>query len=67
MYPHGYASLVFLSVLVLPLEFSLQAPPHCRGTPDSKTADAPLGGERPLCYLHSVITYKFDVRLPFAR
>lgn len=53
--------------VVSQLEFALQAAQWCHGAGDSKSADVPLGGERPLCYLSSVITYKFDVRLPFSR
>ena len=50
------------------LEFALQAAPWCRGAGDSKSADVPLGGERPRCYLPSIfIMYKFDVQLPFSR
>ena len=50
------------------LELALQAAPWCHGAGDSKSADVPLGGERPLCYLPSIlIMYKFDVQLPFSR
>ena len=49
------------------LELALQAAPWCRGAGDSKSADVPLGGERPRCYLTSFIMYKFDVQLPFSR
>ena len=54
-------------VLISPIEFALQAAPRCHGAGDSKTADVPLGGERPHCYLPSFIMYKFDVQLPLSR
>ena len=53
------------SVLDSQLEQALQAAPWCHGAGDSKSADVPLGGERPRGYLLPFIMYKFDVQLPF--
>ena len=45
------------------LELALQAAPWCHGAGDSKSADVPLGGERPRSLFDIHIYSLFDIHI----